>query len=239
VRRGASHLPSERFLPARLFPAPALLLVLALLASGCASTPEGPPRPGEARGGIPSLRGRTVMVLPVQRTVVPREAADRELAFALSTRGEATEWVGPDELRRIMGASPAMEYPIERLPVEMFWTAEVDRVGDPIYGVLRRMAALSDAELALIPLRISVPAPAPDSANVATEPEGPRVELLATIIDIRTGLVLWTGAVDARGEPAAPATLAGVMESLARTLLPFAVPQARPVAVRPSERLTR
>lgn len=239
MRRGASRPHPVRSLQARLFPAPVFLLAFAVLASGCASTPEGPPRAGQARGGIPSLRGRTVMVLPVQRTVVPREVADRELAFALSTRGEATEWVGPDELRRIMGSSPAMEYPIERLPVEMFWTAEVERVGDPIYGVLRRMAALSDAELALIPLRLSVPPPAPDTAAVPTEAEGPRVELLATIIDIRTGLVVWTGAVDAEGEPAAPATLAGLMESLARTLLPLAVPEPDPVGVRFSEGLTR
>ena len=186
-------------------------VALLIGAGACASTPEGPPRPGEMRGGLPSLVGRTVMVLPVQRSVIDREPADRELAFALSTRGEATEWVGPDELRRVMGASPAMEYPIERLPVEMFWTAEVERVGDPLYGVLRRMAALTDAELALIPLRI-----------VPSAPTAPRVELLATIVDIRTGLVLWTGAVAAEGDPAAPATLASLMEALARTLLPSA-----------------
>jgi hypothetical protein len=202
-------------------------VALLIGAGACASTPEGPPRPGEMRGGLPSLVGRTVMVLPVQRSVIDREPADRELAFALSTRGDATEWVGPDELRRVMGASPAMEYPIERLPVEMFWTAEVERVGDPLYGVLRRMAALSDAELALIPLRIVPSAPAADtrpadSASALGEPTVPRVELLATIVDIRTGLVLWTGAVAAEGDPAAPATLAALMEALARALLPLA-----------------
>jgi len=94
----------------------------------------------------------------------------------------------------------------------MFLRSEVERVGDPLYGNLRRLAALVDAEVALVPVRVS-PGPTQVSGQSA-------LEAMAALIMIRTGRVLWFGVV--AGEPGAqddPAVLASVMDSLARRLL--------------------
>lgn len=179
---------------------------------GCASGPGEPPTPGSSVGGIPSLRGATVLLLPVQRTVGVGQGADAEMAFALHSRGRDTDWVEPDEIRRAMSSSPAMEVAIDRLPIDMFFRAEVTRVGDPIYGILRRTAALTDAELALIPLAASVREATPERESA--------IEIMATLIDVRTGYVLWIGTEEGVGDPASPGTLAKAMESLARRIVP-------------------
>ncbi|MDT8367628.1 MAG: hypothetical protein RQ745_00350 [Longimicrobiales bacterium] len=188
-------------------------LVVALAGSGCASTPAGPPAPGEARGAVPSLGGVEVLVLPVQRTRVDREAADRELAFALTTRGPAVTWIGPVEIERRVSQS-AMNLSLDRLPIDAFFQADVTRVGDPVYGILRRAASLTGALYAIIPLSL---APSPSSGPEAK----PGLEVMATLIEIRTGTVFWIGTLSAEGDPADPATLARLMDELARTLLPL------------------
>jgi len=191
-----------------------LAVPLALLLAGCASTPEAPPEPGEARGGLPALSGQRVMVLPIQRNAwTARDAADAELLFALDQRLPGVTWVGPDELARLRGQSPVMDFPLDRLPIDMFFRSEVTRVGDPIYGVLRRTAAVADADHALIPLRLGATRP------VEGEPET-GLSLMSTLIDVRTGRVLWFASVGAEGDLDAPQTLATLMEELARSLLP-------------------
>jgi len=203
VRRRASGVAAVRGVVATL--------VLTLGAIGCASAPAAPPDPGEQRGGLPMLSGQDALLLPVQRPQVPRDAADRELQFALESRAGGIGWVAPEELRRLMGRS-VMEIPIDRLPIDMFFQSEVTRVGDPVYGMLRRAAALTDATVALIPL------------SVVRRPAGPGVEAgleaMATLLDLRTGRVLWLATVEADGDPDAPVTLARLMDNLARALQP-------------------
>lgn len=192
-------------------PAAAAVLALVLGSAGCASAPAAPPDPGEQRGGLPMLSGQDALLLPVQRPQLPRDAVDRELQFALDGRAGGVEWIGPEELRRLMGRS-VMEIPIDRLPIDMFFQAEVTRVGDPVYGMLRRVAALTDATVALIPLSV-VRRPAADGVEAG-------LESMATLLDLRTGRVLWLTTVEAEGDPDAPATLARLMDNLARALQP-------------------
>lgn len=209
MRTGADPMRGAR-LVTRSVVATAVIL-LAVGSAGCASAPAAPPDPGEQRGGLPMLSGQEALLLPVQRSQVQRGTADRELLFALESRAGGIDWVGPEELQRLMGRS-VMEIPIDRLPIDMFFQSEVTRVGDPVYGMLRRAAALTDATVALIPL------------SVVRRPAGPDVEAglesMTTLLDLRTGRVLWLTTVEAEGDPDAPATLARLMDNLARALQP-------------------
>jgi hypothetical protein len=193
---------------------PALLVAGAGVSAGaCASVPQGPPEAGEQRGGLPMLSGQDVLLLPVQRPDLPSDQVDREVAFALEARAGGVEWIGPEQMRRLMGRS-VMDIPIDRLPIDMFFQAEVTRVGDPVYGMLRRVAALTDATVALIPLSLVI--------RPASEGVEPGLESMATLLDLRTGRVLWLGTVEALGDPDDPATLARLADALARALQPAA-----------------
>lgn len=188
-----------------------VLLALFLLGgTGCSSSPA-PPGPGEATGALPDLRSRTVMVLPVQlKRGVPRGVlADSELAHALRTRGEAVSWVFPPELEEALERSPGVPARITGLPVQFFLQAQVNRVGDPLFGHLYRLAGLTGADVALIPVELRY-----GEAGTYT--------LAAALVATRNGSVAWYGVME--GEPGGaedPATLASLAERMARALLPL------------------
>lgn len=192
-------------------PACFLLLPLALFAaSSCASNPA-PPGPGEARGSVPDLRGHTVMVLPIQilTPVSTDPSPDEELAFALRTRGADVSWVFPPELDEILQRAPGVQARTRGLPVQVFLQAEVDRVGDPLFGTLVRMAALTGADVALIPVELAYG-------------ESGTFLLRAALVTLRTGRVSWFGVLEgAQGPPEDPGALVSVAEALAMALLPW------------------
>jgi hypothetical protein len=80
-------------------------------------------------------------------------------------------------------------------------------IGDPLYGELRRVAALMDARVALLPI----------GALWVEEQAGTgRVHLAAALIDTFGGDVVWYGVV--AGHPGArgdPAVLASAAQALA------------------------
>jgi hypothetical protein len=151
------------------------------------------------------------MVLPVQlQSGVPQGLpADLELAHALRTRGEGVSWVFPPEIDEILGRSPGVSAQTRGLPVQMFLQAEVNRVGDPLFGQLLRMAGLTGADVALIPVELKY---GPDGF----------FSIAVALIGTRTGRVSWYGVVG--GNPGGvddPAALASAADRLARALLPF------------------
>lgn len=187
----------------------ALALALALAATACAKQSPAP-EPGEAQGTPPDLRGSRVMVLPFQNVVGIGGDVDAELAFGLQGRGEGVTWILPSRLQEVVDRSPGLNARIRGLPVGMFGSAEVRRVGDPLYGELRRLASLVDGEVVLLPVQ----------AWTRTGEEGEHVRLSAALIHIRSGRVMWFGLVegDARA-PSDPGALASAVDALARTLL--------------------
>jgi hypothetical protein len=186
----------------------ALALVL-----GCAgATP--PPGPGESTGRVPELRGQSVMVLPFQIRRGIAGDPDAELAFALATRDPAVEWILPETMRAALRASPGLDARLEDLPVDVFLQTEVDRVGDPVFGVLRRLGALTGSDLALLPVLIA--------ATSGPDGGAPSVEIAVALIAIRSGRVLWYGVEAGAGAGSDPAALAGAMEALGRRLVPTA-----------------
>lgn len=186
----------------------ALLLVAAMALGGCASS-RRPLQPGEGRGNLPDLRGQQVLVLPVQlQEGVPQGVeADFELAHALRSLGTQTQWDFPPDLERALRRNPGVNAPMRDLPVGFFLVAEVDRIGDPLYGDIRRLAALTGADVALLPIELRYGA------------EG-AYRLTAALISVRTGRVGWFGVVEgAPGGSEDPAALATVADALARAVL--------------------
>jgi hypothetical protein len=152
------------------------------------------------------------MVLPVQdRGGVPG-TVDAELLFQLRDRAPRVEWIPHEEIEERLERSPGLQAEVRGLPVGVFRSAEVRRIGDPLYGQLRRMAALVDAPVALLPVA------------VALRPAGSRGEVVArlqaALVDVRTGRVLWFGMEEGRqGAAADAAVLASGVDALARSLL--------------------
>ncbi len=187
----------------------------AVLFSAACRSGGSMPAPGEARGGVPDLRGRRVMVLPVQGTVGLGEGLDpdAELGFALESRGRGVGWVLPPRIREILRRSPGVRAEPGDLPVAVFRQVEVKRVGDPLYGELRRLAALTGADLALLPVEVRYR---------EREAGAGMYEVMVALVYVRSGRVPWFGVME--GEPGGrddPGTLASAMDALARALLPL------------------
>ena len=160
---------------------------------------------------VPDLRGYSVMVLPVQvKTGVPQGLSpDLEIAYALRTRGEGVTWTFPPEIEEVLRRSPGVRAQIRGLPVQTFIQAEVNRVGEPLFGNLVRLSGLTGADVAILPVELKWG-------------ESGTYQLSAALIGIRTGRVSWYGVLESsQGEVGDPATLASVTELLARALFPF------------------
>lgn len=186
------------------------LCFLGLVLVGCASSPKEL-APGETRGGTPDLRGRRVLVLPVQvREGVSSDVTiDEEIAYALPARGQRVSWVFPPEVENLLRRSPSVQASLHGLPVEFFLQVEVNRIGDPLYGEIRRLTTLAGADFALIPIQLSFGA------------DG-RFNLVSALLDPVTGRVLWFGKLQGEaGAADAPGTLASVVDALARAILPL------------------
>jgi hypothetical protein len=167
------------------------------------------------------------MVLPFQLREGLAGDPDAELAFALHGSASSVEWILPDEIRAQMRASPALDAPIDGLPVEVFLRTEVDRLGDPIFGVLRRLSAVTGADLVLLPVAV-FPETVPEEAG-----GGVRVRASAALMSARSGRVLWYGVEAGLGGGGDPSALANVMDALARRLAPRSVGRTLPLEARP------
>ncbi len=184
------------------------MLWLGLFTAACGGR-AAPPTAGASQGGIPDLRGVQVMVLPSQSVVGLPVSPDHELAFALAERAPGVRWLTPDDLRRVLARSPGVRIDIDALAVGIFLRGEVQRVGDPLFGDLRRLAAMTDAEVALIPVRVRF-RPGTEGVPAATE-------IAAALVNARSGRVYWFGVVDGvEGVADDPRVLASAADALAR-----------------------
>lgn len=196
----------------------AVLMVMAVLlvvsACGVRSAPP-PPGPGWERGGVPELRGTTVLVLPVQALGVGSPGTvDAELRFALESRGPSVRWMAGAELETLAQQAGRLGADPNALPVAIFEMGEVERVGDPLFGAIYRLGAIADARFAILPVAVRVQASEEDPGRV-------RAHLNVALLDTRSGRVLWQGILDgAPGEIDSPAILASMAERVAARLLP-------------------
>ena len=185
-------------------------ILTALVLAACGGSVP-PPGPGTSIGSPPDLRGTRVMVLPVQQVLGVSGDPDAELAFGLSDRTQEVTWVFAQEVDEALSRAPAVDAATSGLSVGQFLRSEVRRIGDPLFGQLRRMAALVDAEGALIPVQVAL---------VSDAGKDPKIQLSVALIEVRTGRVRWFGIVEGGAFPAGdPRGLASAVDRLARTLL--------------------
>ena len=189
-----------------LVPARARSLALLLLAavSACGGRAAETEEPAPA----PNLAGVRVMILPVQAPAPGQ--IDAELAFWLADHSPATDWVPPAELERAVRRSPALRLRLDALPRPVAQVGGERRVLDPLYGALRQLGAVVDADYALVPL----------DTQIATDTAGTTVTLAVALVNIRGGIVVWlhTLAGEPGDDPGAAA--ASAAEKLARMLAP-------------------
>jgi hypothetical protein len=165
-------------------------------------------------GFAPDLRGRRVMLLPVQQNLGVPGDLDAELAFGLQGRGIGVDWVLAAEVDEILARSPGVQARTRGLQVGMFTVAEVERVGDPLYGELRRLAALVNADVVVLPVQ---------AAMAAVVGADPTVRVWTALIEVRSGRVMWFSVLEGQAFPRGdPRGLASAVDEVARTLLWYA-----------------
>lgn len=200
----------------------------AAISCGGGSGGDGPmPVPGF---GI--LGGQRVLVLPVHYVqpvddgwVGGAASADQalrranaEIAFALGERRSTTQWIVAEEIAAAVQRQPAMGvhiYGLSADPVRRSALGRADRVRDPLYGEIRRLAALMDARYVVFPVELWY--------EPAREEQGGdgHAALWTLLLDARTGFVLWSGMVRGSAGPAgSEATVARAAEALARQVTP-------------------
>jgi hypothetical protein len=188
------------------------LLAFCCLLAGCGS--RGTPEvivPGWERGTVPGFQGERVLLLPVQDAGGVGEF-DRELEYALRARSPEIQWVGTATIERLAGEAGRLGADPSDLPVGAFEQGRLDRVGDPLYGALYRLAAFGDARFALLPL---------STRREPTEDGRESVTVDVLLLEPRTGRVLWQGLVRGEGAaPGTPASAASAAERVAAKLVP-------------------
>ena len=166
----------------------------------------------------PDLTGASVMVLPAQpapgESVLPDgevvPGLDREIGFWLAEMTPQVHWVFPPAIERALQRSPSLSIRLRSLAVAAFHRAQVENIGDPLFGDLRALAALVDARFALIPVAAAW---VPDTTGSG------RIEMRVALIDTRGGAVRWFGAV--AGDPGRfddPASVASAGRALGQLL---------------------
>ncbi|HUH13544.1 MAG TPA: hypothetical protein VMK65_10555 [Longimicrobiales bacterium] len=190
---------------------------LALAAAGCARNPEPAATP-DTTVAMGDLSGAEIMVLPASRVADAQDpeglaqTLDAEIEYWSRDRSAALAWTFPSELERVVARSPSLGVPLRALPVGALRRSP-DFVADPLLGHLRRLGAVANRRLALLPWRTELV-----TLEGSTE-EALRVHLV--LVDTHGGRVLWRGAVLGEGgAPGHPATAASTARALARMLLP-------------------
>ena len=196
----------------------AVVALFGVVACGSGDPETGPPSP--TYGAIPNLRGTQVMVFPVQLVgdESRRAEIDGEIRFAVEEAG--IDWILPAELDDIIARSPNLNVNLRDLPVSQFLAREVTRVGDPLFGALRRLNAMTDARVAVIPVWAG-PVDAADAEAAAPGMGQGGWGISAALIDAARGFVLWYGSVEAGvAEAGAPPPVAQAALTLVERLAP-------------------
>jgi hypothetical protein len=194
-----------------------LSLLLIALAACSSARREAPPVP--ASTPPPVLIGQTVMVFPVQHGFVPVSdstvqhytidtgSLDSELSYWLPQSAANVRWVLPATIQRSITRSPTLAIDIQNLEVSSFRRGQVKRIGDPLFGDLRKLASVLDARIAVIPVA---------SEAVGKTPADSRVQIATAVIDAMSGDVIWFGIHEATETGHEQAGLASAAQVFAR-----------------------
>jgi hypothetical protein len=193
---------STRFV--RAFP-----MAIMLFLAGCGGRPKAPV--SNAPAPLPDLSGQTVLLLPVHAGPVPAAVMtapgdvrldgvnelDAELAYWLKDRAGNVKWIMRDAYDRTLARSPALDIKPAALDVAVFRRAQVKRIGDPLFGDLKRLATIMNARYALVPI-------------AAENKPGTGIEVAYALIDTTFGDVIWFGVLSGENAAAAAQRTAGM-----------------------------
>ncbi len=193
------------------------LVLFTIAVAACGARAEKVP-PVPVATPAPVLSGQTVMIFPVQRGNVPTadpqlqhytlatDKLDAELAYWLPQVATNVKWTLPAAIQRAITRSPTLEVDINNLAVASFQRAEVKRIGDPLFGDLRKLASVLNTRVAVIPIA---------AERIGTNPQTARVQVATAVVDAMNGMVIWFGMIegdaDATGEEAGIASAAQAM----------------------------
>ena len=174
-------------------------LALLLVCAACGGPRVQAPTAARDPGRPPDLSGRQVLFLPVQQlsplpgtmTGTARydsvDLLDAEISYWLREQAPDVRWVLPETIDRTLRRTPELDIKVRALDVAVFRRAQVKRIGDPLFGDLRRIAAVhGDARLAVVPVAAEFK---PTDANQG------RVNVALAVIDLGFGDVVWFGVI--------------------------------------------
>jgi hypothetical protein len=174
------------------------IVLATLLLPACSGRSKTPP-PVPTAASAPALRATTVMVFPVQDGSVPsadaqlrhwsidRATLDAEIAYWLPQLAPKAKWVLPELIDRVLARSPSLVIDPRSLAVGSFQRAQVRRIGDPLFGDLRRLAAVLDAQIAVIPIA---------AEYLGAEPAVAAPTVATAVINALDGTVIWFGVIE-------------------------------------------
>jgi hypothetical protein len=175
----------------------ALTILLATTLAACAARPKTPP-PTPTAESAPNLRGATALVFPVQEGFVPtpdanarhwpveRAALDAEIAYWLPQAAARTTWVLPAAIDKTLARSPTLAVNPRALAVTVFQRAQVNRIGDPLFGDLYRIAATLNANIAVVPIA---------AEYIGASAEQAVLTIATAVIKPSDGTVIWFGVI--------------------------------------------
>jgi hypothetical protein len=142
--------------------------------------------------------------MPVQRGPLPGsitaprydgvDQLDAEIAYWLTEQAPDVRWILPEAIDRMLRRNPELDIKVRQLDVAVFRRAQVKRIGDPLFGDLRRIAAMQqDAKVAVVPVAAEFK---------PTDGTQGHIEVALAVIDLGFGDVVWFGVVGGdTGEP--------------------------------------
>lgn len=186
-----------------------------LLLAGCAKEP--PPSPDRPQPAVPNLAGLDVMVLPAQPGPGGVPAGfDAAFGAVLEADAPGVDWILPPQLDRAVGRAPWLNIDPRSLSVSILRAPEAERIGEPLYGDLRRLGSIVNARYTVIPYLVRY-APPPDSIGGHG-----RIEIAAAIVDTIGGRILWRGLVAGERGPVGDEVVLGTaVQALARMVAPL------------------
>jgi hypothetical protein len=132
---------------------------------------------------------------------------DAEISYWLREQAPDVRWVLPETIDRTLRRTPELDIKVRELDVAVFRRAQVKRIGDPLYGDLRRIAAVhGDARLAVVPVGAEFKPTGADQG---------RIEVALAVIDLGFGDVIWFGVVGGEAGPPGQQTATSAAQSIA------------------------
>jgi hypothetical protein len=160
-----------------------------------------------------------------------------EISFAFGEERDAQSWALPDDLVRRLRRNPTLRVNPYRLAYQALLRKpkKHDQIPEPLHSQMRQVAALFNARLVVLPMRVWYePEPLDEGERDAGKegqqgnessggvPEATgRVVLLAAVIDTRRSAVLWHGEIEgAVDKPDSSLLLTSLAFRLADHLIP-------------------